>query len=472
MIKKGLFLVFFTGSVAISDTHYVDLNSASPTAPYTNWVTAAHMIQEAVDSAENGDEVLVADGLYNSGSRVAPDQVLCENRVVIDKAVTVRSVNGAEKTIIEGKGPGGDSAIRGVWMADGAVLNGFTVTNGYTTTLGDSYVDADGGGIFCVSTNALIANSIIVNNVAYNGGGSYYGSLTNCMFNGNIASSEGGGAYRSSLSSCILGKSYASYNGGGVYDGVLSDCELTDNSAEAGGGSYSGVLNDCVLSNNSASSRGGGSCYGSLNNCILSGNSASGSGGGSYKWSLVNCAIIGNSSPRGGGSRSGTLRNSIVYGNTNGDIVESTYSFCCTNNPHFMDAASGNYRLAADSPCRDAGLNAFVTTTTDLDGNLRIVNGTVDIGAYEYQGDDLHYITATAGEHGAILPSGKINAPAGTNLVFVIAPETYYQAADVLTNGVSAGAVGATGFVWPDIQADGTLSVSFDALLATNSVPV
>ncbi len=41
----------------------------------------------------------------------------------------------------------------------------------------------------------------------------------------------------------------------------------------------------------------------------------------------------------------------------------------------------------------------------------------------------------------------------------------------MLTNGVSAGAVGATGFVWPDIQADGTLSVSFEAILATNSVP-
>jgi hypothetical protein len=397
--------VLFAGSSAFADTHYVDLSSVSPTAPYTNWVTAAHTIQEAVDSAEDGDEVLVEDGLYNSGSRVAPEQVLCGNRVVIDKAVTVRSVNGAESTIIEGQGPRGDSGIRGVWMADGAVLDGFTVTNGYTIAL--STAEDYGGGVFCVSSDALIANSVIVSNGAYSGGGSYYGSLTNCTLSGNSAEEYGGGSYR----------------------GTLNNCTLIGNSAYRGGGAYDGTLN----------------------NCTLFGNSANYSGGGAYDGALKNC---------------------IVYDNTNENVdSSSSLSFCCTNNPHFMDAANGNYRLAADSPCRDAGLNAFATTTTDLDGNLRIVNGTVDIGAYEYQGDDLHYITATAGEHGSVSPSGKINAPAGTNLVFVIAPEAYYQTADVRTNGVSAGAAGATDFVWQDIQSNGTLVVSFEAVLVTNNVP-
>jgi hypothetical protein len=55
------------------------------------------------------------------------------------------------------------------------------------------------------------------------------------------------------------------------------------------------------------------------------------------------------------------------------------------SDPRFVDPATGNYRLRRGSPCIDAGIELnWMSAGVDLDGAARILNGHVDMGAYEY----------------------------------------------------------------------------------------
>jgi hypothetical protein len=172
-------------------------------------------------------------------------------------------------------------------------------------------------------------------------------------------------------------------SGGGASGGTLNHCTLTGNSADSGGGAHESTLNHCTLTGNSASSGGGGAAGGTLNNCTLTGNWATEFGGGAGWSTLNNCIVYFNSAGKDGP-------------NHWNDYV--TLNYCCTTplptngvgnitlDPLFVNAAGDDLRLQSNSPCINAGLNAYAPGSTDLDGNPRIVSGTVDMGAYEFQG--------------------------------------------------------------------------------------
>ncbi len=430
-------VVFFVVQGAFSETRYVS-PAGGNTSPYTSWASAANNIQDAVDAATNGETVVVASGIYNTGARVTPGFTL-SNRVVITKNITLESENGPENTIIAGAGPNGDQAIRCVFMTNSAKLVGFTLSNGHTktsaSTLPEYFYNKSGGGAFMVD-KCYVSNCFFVNNSADHSGGGLYcyysGTAEYCRFTYNTAGGGGGVSFYASVSgssllenSVVIGND-AAYAGGGVSIDNAHDmrkCFISGNSANNGGGVYLKsfqTVEACTISNNFARNLGGGvyiensGGHNILTSCLIVDNVATNKGGGVYHYQFgftKNCTIARNSAGVSGGGifnyLGGGAINSIMYFNeapagTNFGYTLGypPYSYCCTtpcpwtncatyftitNDPEFVDLAANNFRLNEWSACIDTGNTAEVGWgATDLDGNPRIHDGKVDMGCYEY----------------------------------------------------------------------------------------
>jgi hypothetical protein len=200
------------------------------------------------------------------------------------------------------------------------------------------------------------------------------------------------------------------YGGGALCafsDVSLYNCVITENMA---------FTND----NGSALGSGGGVYGGTLYNCLVASNSAAVSGGGAAASTLYNCTVVGNhANRRGGGVYSSAAVNCIVYSNVAvlpyNDYDLAQFDRSCTapmptngvgnvaDAPLFVNYAGGDLRLLGVSPCIDAGDNACVLTSTDLAGHPRIMRGTVDMGAYEFQGTNAIVFYSWVQHHGILI---------------------------------------------------------------------
>ena len=291
-----------------------------------------------------------------------------------------------------------------------------------------------GGGLCDAGGNLTLSGCIVAGNIVGDGSGggglaTLAGgttTLTNCTVIDNSCvglSAAGDGIIEyeenasTTMTDCTISGNFGGRNGGGLalYPGdtaVLTNCTISGNSTSASGGGMflNGVgpvtLTNCTISDNTAGVDGGGLRglgRNTLNDCTISGNTAGVDGGGLFLLilnTLNDCTISGNSAPQGGGLQLGafgnTLNNTIVAGNLAGGDISGSYSGSndlVGGNP--LLAPLGSYGgptetmpLLPGSPAIDAGSNVLVPAgvTTDQRGMPRIVNGTVDIGAFESSG--------------------------------------------------------------------------------------
>ncbi|MFQ5804909.1 MAG: hypothetical protein ACE5I3_00500 [Phycisphaerae bacterium] len=333
-------------------------------------------IQEGIDAAVDGDTVLVLDGTYAGLGN--------KNLDFGGRLITVRSENGPDTCIIDCEGQG-----RGFYFHSGETAD--AVVDGFTITKGDS---PGGSGVLCSESSPTI---------------------TGCNITGGTTAWAGGGIC------CVWSTT------------VIANCAITENTAEwSGGGVYSELSDvrivNCLIAGNRAQDFGGGVSGG------FSGNAA-----------ISNCTIVGNdarSDCAAGVSSRGetTIANCVLWGNTPFEIRDCFGTMVVRYSdiqgswpglgnidadPLFVDPdgpdddpstwEDNDYRLAAGSPCIDAGCNCGVLrdvadldgdgdtdeyTPFDLDGEGRFFDDPatedtgsglppiVDMGAYEFGGSD------------------------------------------------------------------------------------
>ncbi len=382
------------------DTHYVVDDNPNAEIPYTNWYTAAATIQDAVEFTSHGDTIAVSNGVYDTGGR-SVDGESVTNRVCLDKQVTLISENGPENTFIVGVGPLGSNSVRCVYAMADTFVSGFTLTNGHTFADLTYPTNIVGGGIRC-DGNATVSNCVIIGNEAGYGGGVYSGIVYNCTISTNVATYQGGGAfYTTYLKDCLIENNTAGTSSGGTMFSDLDWCTVRGNHAdwEAGGVGW-GMLRNCLIVGNSCGQRGGGAFGSWIESCTIADNHADLDAGGIYAGKSTNSIVYFNSSTSGSNNISGTA---CQY-TCSPSLTSGTGNISA--DPLFVDRAGSNYRLAAASPCVNAGLEeSWMATASDLDGVNRVLAGAVDIGVYEA---DVHTLTVSAGAGGSV-NSGSVN---------------------------------------------------------------
>lgn len=352
-------------------------------------------------------------------------------------------------TVIDGStARDGQPAYHVVWGGYGARIDGFFITGGVANRGEPGVLDIDtlGGGMLCWGADTDIANCRFEDN-----GGEYGAALSivsaniqvsDCSIGANTGVSGAGGVFCFNASPvftrCNISLNSGGYSGGvdiwsgapsflacgfqnndGMHGGAVfawnaqpefAQCTFTGNVASLGASLFlyetETLISRCWFEGNTGFYGGAVSnWYGANNlvNCVVAGNSAH-LGGGMFNVgcapTVLHCTVAGNTAAAAGGAlynsdASAVVTNSILWGNTPGQISDSGSGLAETTYSDVQGgrAGTGNidadpqftfdgYELQSGSPCIDAADSAS-TPAEDYAGTPRPQGSGPDMGAYE-----------------------------------------------------------------------------------------
>ncbi len=301
---------------------YVDM-SATGQSNGSNWADAHLSLHDALATAQYGDKIRVAKGIYK------PDQQVVTGRFgkqIVSSGLRTETFQLKDGVALEGGYAGfgqpdpnaRDSEVYKTTLSGDLGGNDADVNTPYNlltepTRAENSYHVVTGNG----TDSAAIVDGFIITGGNANGssphdsgGGMLIESgnpvVMNCKFRENSAGSCGGGILCFGCSPTItnntISRNYAGVGGGGIATGycssIISDNTITENVAEGnkgGGGIYCGDCSPMTITNNiisgNSARRGGGICSGgdslTLKNCTFSGNSTLQGGALEYHSSIL-----------------------------------------------------------------------------------------------------------------------------------------------------------------------------------------
>ena len=352
-IVTGVFCIA-AGAVAVADelprVMYVTNGNANAEYPYATRETAASDLKTALDVAVDGQEIVLLK---------SKDAYKTTEQLLINKAIVVHGETGnPEDVVIDAQ-----NKCRNVKIDHPqALLHSVVLANG-------RLIEDQGSNL----------------QIFENGG-----TASNCVIRGGYVV-----GYWSSAAAYLIGP-----------NALLTHSVVTNNvTGSDGADKTAGVhldrgakASNCLIADNHELATTGECCaggafvpYGTLENCTIVRNSARKCGGvrTSSNSTVKNCVIVGNVSDANGASYNNVdpdqkLNEKFV--NCACDDEEKLNDTCVRDTPAnlFAGYANGDYTVAPGAVLIDAGAEVSNPPALDLANFTRVMNGKIDIGAYEY----------------------------------------------------------------------------------------